>query len=292
MRVGAVDIGTNSVRLLITDGMKELEREVVVTGLGQGVDATGRLSEGAMDRTVEALSRYGELMTAHDVEKRRAIATSACRDAANRDEFFDPAESALGVRPDLISGEEEASLAFSGAVMGLGSAKSLLVSDIGGGSTEFVNSDGLISVDIGSIRLTDRQLPNRPPSGEKLEAARASVRELFTEIGSMPAAELVGVAGTWTSLAAIALDLDEYDRARVHESRISAEAVGDLVSRLARLTVDETAAIPSLDPRRAPVILAGAVIADAVLGVFGFDEVVVSENDTLDAVALGLLDLP
>ena len=291
MRVGVVDIGTNSMRLLITDGGTETGRWVEVTGLGRGVDASGELSPEAIGRTLPVLRRYGILMDTHGVEVRTAIATSACRDAANREEFFDLAERALGVRPTLVSGEEEARLAYDGATAGWDLEEPVVVCDIGGGSTELVTADAGFSVDVGSVRLTETHLPHRPPRAEELLAARGHVARLWTAVGLPVPGTLVGVAGTWTSLAAIDLQLPAYTREAVDGHRLPRQRLTDLVERLSVLTLEETRQIPSLDPARAPVILAGAVVAEGVMLALDAGECVISERDTLDGVARRLLHL-
>lgn len=206
MKVAAIDIGTNSMRLLVMhrvgDGLVELGRYERVTGLGRGVDATGEIGEEAMDHTLLALSEFGGRMRDMGVERRRAVATSASRDASNREKFFDRAELALGVRPEMISGDEEAALAFAGATGRTGEAAPHLVIDIGGGSTEFVTIDGGRSFDIGSVRLTDRVLSDRPASPDQIGAARALVAEMFLPVTPF-VGSVIGVAGTWTSLARI-----------------------------------------------------------------------------------------
>ena len=290
--VGAVDIGTNSMRLLVTDGQHDYERIVRVTGLGRGVDASGQLSAPAIERTVGALAEFGEIMTSLGVATRRAIATSASRDAENRDEFFDLAEAALGVRPELITGDEEARLAFIGATSHLEDTTGMVVSDIGGGSTEFVNSEGGVSVEMGTVRLTERVLPDRPPTPAQLEAAHHVVLDRFSRVYTASGAKLTGVAGTWTSLGAIGLDLVEYDRSMVHDSELTHAELGALVDRLATMTLEETEAIPALDPDRAPVILAGAVLALGVMETLSADHVTISERDSLDALASEMLALP
>lgn len=289
VRVGAVDIGTNSMRLLVRDENREFARLVEVTGLGKGVDATGRLAEDAVDRTVEVLSGFGKMMSELEVAVRRAVATSASRDASNTDMFVERAAAALGVRPDIISGDEEAALAFAGATAGLDRGD-WLICDIGGGSTEFVTQSEGVSIDIGSVRLTDAQLPDRPPGEDQLAAARRHVLGLFADVSL--SGDLIGVAGTWTSLAAISLDLARYDRDVVHGHRLDRSALDRLVETLASKTVAETAAIPSLDPKRAPVILAGAVIAQAAMTRMGEDSIIVSEKDSLDGLAMAMLGLP
>jgi exopolyphosphatase/guanosine-5'-triphosphate,3'-diphosphate pyrophosphatase len=226
------------------------------------------------------------------VAVRAAIATSAARDASNREEFFDRAEEVLGVRPELISGEEEARLAYSGATAGLHLPEPVVVSDIGGGSTELATTDRWASVDIGSIRLTERCVPTRPAPAEELAQARAEVGRLFRSVAMPEPRTLIGIAGTWTSIAAIAMDLPDYDRAKVHGHKLSSNDVGRTVHQLSVLTIEETAEIPSLDPRRAPVILAGAIVAAVVCETTNASEVLISEHDTLDGVAMRLLALP
>ncbi len=291
MNVGVVDIGTNSMRLLITGGGGEIGRWVEVTGLGRGVDATGVLSPDAMRDTLAVLARFGELMDAEHVGVREAIATSASRDAANREEFFSEVQARIGVRPTLISGDEEARLAFEGATRDLSLEPPVVVSDIGGGSTEFVTEDGGVSIDIGSVRLTERAIASLPASSQDLEKARSLVRSMFQQVG-YAATSVIGVAGTWTSLAGVALGLPRYSREAVHGSQLSKEAVSHLVMSFAEKTLEEIAAIPSLDPKRAPVILAGALVAEAVMDRLDMGMVVVSERDTLDGAAQRLLALP
>lgn len=289
VNVGVVDIGTNSMRLLITSGVSEVGRWVEVTGLGQGVDERRRLSEEAMRRTLAVFSRFGELMDQHDVLQRMAIATSASRDAENREDFFDRAEAALGVRPVLISGEEEGRYAFEGAG-GADGPSDLLVSDIGGGSTEFVMRSRMWSIEIGSVRLTERALNERPVPSKQVAAARQLVLEMFEEVG-VECDLVVGVAGTWTSLAAIAQDLETYQRQRVHGYALARSDLSGLVNHLAGLSLRQIESIPALDPKRAPVILAGAIVAESVLTRVGVDSARVSERDTLDGVASHLLAL-
>jgi exopolyphosphatase/guanosine-5'-triphosphate,3'-diphosphate pyrophosphatase len=291
VRVGVVDIGTNSMRLLVTDGSMDIDRWVEVTGLGRGVDRTGSLSPEAIEESLAALARFRAEMDWAEVEKRAAIATSASRDAANREEFFDLAESALGVRPSLITGEEEARLAFAGATRRVDATEPLVVSDIGGGSTEFVTAGGEVSFDIGSVRLTERAINSRPAPPNEMGAARELVAGLFAEV-DLETGTLIGVAGTWTSLAAIAQELPEYSRDRVHGHRMSRGSLAGVVDSLSSMTLEETAAIPALDPRRAPVILGGALVAEGVMDTLGIGEVTISEHDTLDAVAMELLAIP
>lgn len=297
MKYGAVDIGTNSMRLLIAEveggRVRWLDRRTTVTGLGVGVDGSGRMSHDAIERTISVLAGYGEALRAMGVDRSRAVATSAARDATNRDEFLDKAEIVLAARPDVIDGDEEAALAFAGATSTAAGRPPFVVIDIGGGSTEFVlGSDApeyRISVDIGSVRLTDRALPARPAAAEHLERAQQETSRLFdaVELPTQPA-HCIGVAGTFTALSAISQDLPAYDPGRVDGSRLSVYRLAELVLYLAGLTLEETEAIPSLDPARAPVILAGAVVAEEAVRRCGLADVTVSEHDTLDGIVLEL----
>ncbi len=289
MKVAAVDIGTNSMRLLITDGVTEHGRWERVTGLGRGVDRTGRLADDAIERTLEALAEYGKLIEGSGVGNVRAIATSASRDASNRDDFFDRAEEALGVRPVLISGETEARYAFAGATGWFEGPGPVLVSDIGGGSTEFVTADGGVSVDIGSVRLTERVLPDRPASAAQVDAARDHVRELFSSVPVGELRTLIGVAGTWTEIPNIARRMPA--AADSHGMTVARDEVTASVEFLSELTVEEAAALGTLNPKRAPVILGGMIVAEMVMDRVGASEAVVSVRDTLDGVASELLGL-
>jgi exopolyphosphatase/guanosine-5'-triphosphate,3'-diphosphate pyrophosphatase len=303
VRVAAVDIGTNTVRLLVAEvtgaallppRVQALDRRTVVTRLGQGVDARGSLADEAVDRTVEVLRGYGDAIVAWQPERVRVAATSATRDAANRAVFLDRAELALGTRPDVIDGDGEARLSFVGTTASLAGAPPYLVIDPGGGSTEFVmgatEPDLVLSIDIGSVRLTERMLPHRPVGPARLAAARSHVDDLLRGVRlPEPPGTVAGVGGTFTSLAAIALGLEVYDAEAVHRSRIDRSTLHELVDRLATLSVDQTAAIPSLDPARAEVLLGGAVVAERCVAHVGVDGVVVSEHDILDGLALSLV---
>ena len=291
MRVGVVDIGTNSMRLLVTDGIEELGRWVEVTGLGRDLDTTGKLSEEAMERTLPTLERFGTQMTALGVEARYAMATSATRDASNRKAFLDRAETVLGVRPEVISGGREGILAFDGATADFSGEAPIWVSDIGGGSTEIVMYDDGFSIQMGSVRLTDRMPPVYPLPKRDREEAMATARVAFAgyefgEVGSH-----IGVAGTWTSLAGIVQDLPIYDPAAVHGYRLDSLELDRLIGVLCDMTLEETEAIPSMDPKRAPVIRAGAIVARAVVGALDVDSTLISVKDTLDGAALELLDV-
>lgn len=297
MRFAAVDLGSNSTRLLVAEvaegEVNWLDRRTTVTGLGKGVDRSGILSPEAIDRTIDVLGSYAEAMAPFEVSGFRAVATSAARDASNGDDFLDRAQVALGFRPEIISGVEEAGLSFAGATRAVESAGPYVVIDIGGGSTEFVfgtdRPDYRLSLDIGSVRLTDRVLRDRPGPEVQMAEARDVVADVLGEVALPSHPEVaVGVAGTFTALSAISQDLPAYDPGRVHASKLTRLRIAELVLYLATLSLAETEAIPSLDPARAPVILAGAVVAEEALRRTGLDEITVSEHDLLDGIVLAL----
>jgi exopolyphosphatase/guanosine-5'-triphosphate,3'-diphosphate pyrophosphatase len=302
-RLAGVDIGTNSTRLLVADvdgddpataRVDILDRRMTITRLGQGVNATRRLHPDAIARTVAVLREYREAMDALGASQVRATATSAARDATNRDEFFGPATDALGVEPELLSGEEEARLSFLGATAELGDEPApYLVVDIGGGSTEFVlgttKPEGLISIDVGCVRVTEQFLASDPPAPEELSAAVSVVRDHLADVGrELPgideARTLVGLAGTITTVAAIEQGLPEYDRERIHHFRLSRAAAEDVFRTLALEPVDVRRHNPGLEPARVDVIVGGAIVLVSILRAFGFDEVLVSEADILDGL--------
>lgn len=291
VKVGVVDIGTNSMRLLIRDEDREYGRWVEVTGLGRGVDATGRLSDAAIERTLRVLDDFSVRMSQLEVESRAAIATSATRDAENREVFLGGAEAVLGVRPDVISGVEEGLLAFDGATSDLLVAEPVMVTDIGGGSTEFVMYDTVLSVDMGSVRLTDRMSGEYPLSDAAWEQATEMAWSAFDDARGLEIGTHIGVAGTWTSLAAIARDLPGYDDGEVHGYVLSQAELDRVVDMLCDMEFEQIEAIPSLDPKRAPVIRAGSIVAHAVMGVLDIDQTVISVRDTLDGLAMQLLDV-
>jgi exopolyphosphatase/guanosine-5'-triphosphate,3'-diphosphate pyrophosphatase len=293
MTVAAIDIGTNSMRLLILDDDgTEVVRRVEVTALGKGVDATGRFDPERVAETLDVMSGFGRTMRRMGVGKVSAVATSASRDAANGQEFVAEVANRIGVTPQIIGGAREAALSFAGATVGRGAGTHLVI-DIGGGSTEFILGDvaphKAVSIDMGSVRLTDRHLAAKPVSGAALSDAHRAADEAFVDVPGDKEALVIGVAGTFTSLAAIALDLDAYDRTRVDGTMLTLDMVDSMVERLASMSLLETARIPSLDSKRAPVILAGAVIAACALTAVSASEVVVSEADLLDALAGELL---
>ena len=310
-RVAAVDCGTNSIRLLVTEldlstgQAHELDRRMEVVRLGQGVDATGRFAEEALARTFAACERYAEVIKDLGAEQTRFVATSASRDVANRTEFFDGVRSRLGVEPEVITGDEEAGLSFAGATGALAGATRAdgagyptpyLVVDIGGGSTEFVlgvdHVEAARSVDIGCVRLTERHFQADPPTLGQISAARQDIdRAIDLVAETVPldrAGSLVGLAGSVTTVAAIALGLPEYDRDRVHLSRIPAEQVRQVAGDLLAMPREQRAALPTMHPGRVDVIGAGALVLARIVDRLGVPEVVVSEHDILDGIAASL----
>lgn len=297
MRVAAVDIGTNSMRLLITQmtpsGSIDLMRRAVVTGLGRGVDERGEFEPAAVAATIDVLTEFGEALADLAPNASRAVATSASRDVSDGDRFLDAAEAALGIRPEIVTGDTEAGLAFLGASRGVDAAAPLLVVDVGGGSTEFVYGHTTpeygLSIDMGSVRLTERSLPALPADETAVQAARSEVDAALVALDlPNPPATTVGVAGTVTSLAAIALGLDAYDRRAVHGSVLTLDRVRELVERFAASTLSEIVTTPSLDPARAPVILGGAIVVERAMEAVSSIELIVSEADLLDGIAISL----
>lgn len=286
MRRAAIDIGTNSVRLLVGDETGEVLRRTVVTGLGRATQQTGKVSEEGRARTIEVLGSYHRDMEATGVEQVRAVMTAVGRNASDVDPFREEARGVLGVAPEVISGEEEARLSYRGAVAHL-EGQGWTVVDIGGGSTEIVTVDSAVSYEIGSVGLTDRHLGERPVADADLAAARRHAEAVLAPCGPAPGG-LVGVAGTWTSLAAMNLRLRPYRPELVHHSRLAAPTVEQWVERLRRLPVEETARLPGLDPARAPVILGGAIVAASVMAALEAEACLVSEHDLLDGMLAGL----
>jgi exopolyphosphatase/guanosine-5'-triphosphate,3'-diphosphate pyrophosphatase len=314
-RVAAIDCGTNSIRLLIADvhprtgKTVDVVREMRIVRLGEGVDATGRLSQAALERTFEACLEYQDLIERNSggtPMPLRFVATSATRDAENRREFVEGVKGILGVEPYVATGDEEARFSFTGATSELPHDRyepPYLVIDIGGGSTEFVLGDGergviaARSVDMGSVRMYERHLKGAGVSTEaQVKAARADIEKLIDRAAeAVPLDEahtLVGLAGTITTLGAVALGLDEYDSSRVHLSHMSLGQVRDLTNRLLGMTPQERKAIPSMHPGRADVIGAGALILLAIMErvapSLATPEVVVSERDILDGIAASI----
>lgn len=307
MRVAAVDCGTNTVKLLVLDTDRsggaapvDLEREMRIVRLGQGVDRTGRLADEALARTFAAVEEYAALVARHDVERIRFCATSATRDAANSDVFAAGVHERLGVEPEVLTGEEEAALAYAGATGSLpdlqdAAAHPVLVVDVGGGSTELVLGAGPVpdaahSMDVGAVRLTERHLHDDPPTRAQVAACVADVHAAL-EASPVPtgtAATVVGVAGTVTTLAAGVLGLAAYDRERTHGARLPVADVHRLCDRLVGSTAAERADLPWLHPGRADVIGAGGLVLSQVLARTRAAELVVSEADILDGIAWDL----
>jgi exopolyphosphatase/guanosine-5'-triphosphate,3'-diphosphate pyrophosphatase len=306
-RVAAIDQGTNSCRLLVVepgDGHDadptELARDMIITRLGKGIDATGRFDPAALAATEAVLARYCRRARALGAERIRVGATSAVRDAEDRDAFLAVVREHAGADPEVIDGAHEAALSFLGGTRGLDPADGpFLVLDIGGGSTEFVvgvrpgHADHTISTQMGSVRLTERFLVADPPVGAELEAARAEIAGVLEEAASaVPVAEartFVSVAGTATTLQAIALGLERYDPDRIHRTWLVLADAERVLAALASMTNDERAALPVMAPGRGDVIVAGGEILVAVMRRFGFDRTLVSETDILDGLAFELL---
>ena len=305
-RVAAVDCGTNSIRLLVADidvianTLTEVDRQMEIVRLGEGVDRTGRFADAALERTFAACGRFASVVEASGAEAVRFVATSASRDVANRAEFVAGVQVALGVTPEVVTGDEEASLSFTGAtreLVGGGDPEPFLVVDIGGGSTEFVLGGTTVqaarSVDIGCVRMTERHLHDDPPTSAQTAAARADVKAaiaLAVETVTMGrAVTLVGLAGSVTTVAAMALDLPTYQPDRIHRSRIAASDVHDVAARLLAMTHEQRAALPFMHPGRVDVIGAGALILGCVLDAVPVDDVLVSEHDILDGIAWSLV---
>jgi exopolyphosphatase / guanosine-5'-triphosphate,3'-diphosphate pyrophosphatase len=290
VRVAAIDQGTNTTRLLVADvddgGLRELVRRTEITRLGEGVDERHRLLPLSIARVRNVLTDYRREAERLGAERTLLVATSAVRDAENGEAFLGELEWSYGFATRLLSGDEEAEL----MLRGVGEiAPGTLVLDVGGGSTELVTLDSQTSLDVGSVRLTERYLHSDPPTGEELEACARYVR---TVLPSFDATSAVGVAGTITTLAALDLGLAEYDRELVHGHELSLAGVERQLERLAALPLAQRREVPALEPERAPVIVAGAVIAREVLAAYGLDAYRVSEHDILDGIALAAAELP
>ncbi len=311
--VAAIDCGTNSTRLLIAttgpSGMVTVDRRMTITRLGQGVDRTGSLDPDAVKRTVDVLAGYRQVMESAGVQPSattvRIAATSAARDAKNRDEFFDAAEAAVGARPELLTGNDEALLSFSGATADLDASDGpFLVMDIGGGSTEFVlgsvaadgspEVSGSLSTDMGCVRITERFLHADPPSAEELSAALSVISlhldDVLREIpGATDATTLVGLAGTVSAAAAVELGLADYDRDAIHHFVLTRPAIEDVFRTLATEALADRIHNPGLERGRADVIVGGMCVLVQVMRTMGFSSCLVSEADILDGLAMSLL---
>ena len=304
-RVAAIDCGTNSIRLLVADvdpvtgAVVDLDRRMEVVRLGQGVDATGRLAPEAIERTRVVLAEYTAQLRELGAERVRMVATSASRDAANRADFESMVVATLGQLPDVVPGVEEAELSYLGATASLaaGARAPYLVVDIGGGSTEFVLGDAAgvraaRSVDVGCVRLTERHLRSDPPPPDEVQRAEADVRAALALVAeTVPVREavtLVGLAGSVTTVAALALGLPEYDADVIQGSRIPVGDVRSVTAGLLTATRAQRAALPVMHPGRVDVIGAGSLVLRVIMDALDFDEVVVSEHDILDGIALRL----
>jgi exopolyphosphatase/guanosine-5'-triphosphate,3'-diphosphate pyrophosphatase len=290
VRVAAIDQGTNTTRLLVADvedgRLREVVRRTEITRLGEGVDERHRLLPLPVARVRNCLTAYRREAERLGAERTLLVATSAVRDAENGEAFLGEVEWSYGFATRLLSGDEEAEL----MLRGVGAIeRGTLVLDIGGGSTELVTLDSRTSLDVGAVRLTERFLHTDPPTVDELEACAQHVRALLPQLDAKSA---VGVAGTFTTLAALDLGLDEYDRERVHGHRLSREGLERQLQRLAALPLAERREVPALEPERAPVIVAGAVIAREVLSTYGLDAIMVSEHDILDGIAFAAAELP
>jgi exopolyphosphatase/guanosine-5'-triphosphate,3'-diphosphate pyrophosphatase len=301
MRVAAIDCGTNSIRLLIASQgrsgeLADVVRRMEIVRLGQGVDRTGRLAPEALERTRVALASYAAQIAELGVSRVRMVATSATRDASNADDFRVMVKETLGVEPEVVTGDEEARLSFTGAIRGLSAEAPYLVVDIGGGSTEFVvgasTVDSAISVDIGCVRMTERHLHTNPPTPAEFEAATAditaAVDRALAAVDGTRAATLVGLAGSVTTVAAIALGLTSYQPERIHHARISYEDVAAVTAQMIASTTEQRLAIPVMHPGRADVFAAGALILRIIMDRAGMRSVVASEHDILDGIAWSL----
>jgi exopolyphosphatase / guanosine-5'-triphosphate,3'-diphosphate pyrophosphatase len=298
-RVAVVDIGTNSTRLLVAevggDGVRELQRESIVTRLGEGVEATGRLGDAPQARVFAALDEFAASVGEADV--RTAVMTSAVRDAANGAEFAAAVRGRYGLEGRTLSGEEEARLTYLGATAARDpdDTTRLLVIDIGGGSTELVIGARRamafhVSTQVGVVRHTERHLHSDPPAAAEMEALATDARATFEDVASEPAGAAVAVAGTATSCAAIDLELDPYDSSRVEGHVLSRARLVELRDRLAAMTLEERRGVTGLDPNRAPTIVAGVIVLIEALSAFGLDRVEISDRDILWGVALASTD--
>ena len=304
MRLAALDVGTNSTRLLVGDVedgviVAEHAREMVITRLGKGVDRSGRFDPAALRRTLEVLAGYAEVCRRLGVERRRLVATSATRDAADRQVFLDGVRDLLGVEAEVLSGRAEAAAAYRGATAGLAGDRPTLVVDIGGGSTELIYGDGttsraMVSLDIGCVRLFERHLHTDPPTAAEVAALRADAAAHLDRVGEVldprAAERVVGVAGTVTTVAAIALGLEAYDPRRIHRATVDAAGIAATAGKLAAMTVAERAALPVMAKGREDVIAAGALLLDELVRKLQIQQVVASEADILDGVLLGLAE--
>ena len=301
MRVAAIDCGTNSIRLLIADvegnNFREVSRDMEIVRLGQGVDKTGEFHPDAIKRTLAAVEKFAVEIARRGVNKIRFCATSATRDARNRDLFIEGVMARLGIAPEVISGDEEARLSFAGATKELPeSLAPFLVIDIGGGSTEFVLGDREVkaakSVNIGCVRMSERHFTNDPATQLEIDAARSDIQRAISEAAEVvdikSAKSLIAVAGTATTVAAAALELPTYDRYAIHLSRISAEKTHQVSEMFLKMNRDQRAALGYMHPGRVDVIGAGSLVLSEIMKATGVKEFIASESDILDGMAWSL----
>ncbi|MEV6598053.1 Ppx/GppA phosphatase family protein [Actinoplanes sp. NPDC051346] len=300
MRVAAIDCGTNSVRLLIADvaggKLTDVARRMEIVRLGEGVDSTGRLAPEAIDRTRTALLGYAAEIAELGVDRVRMCATSASRDASNAEEFRTMVHSVLGVVPEVITGHEEARLSFTGALHGLDAEPPYLVVDIGGGSTEFVvgfrEVKHAVSVDIGCVRMTERHLHSDPPTPAEIQAAERDITKAVDNalrtVSGHGTATLIGLAGSVTTVAALALRLPTYDPKQIHHARIHRDDVAKVTADILGSTVADRLDLPVMHPGRADVIGAGALILRVIMERANKASVIASEHDILDGIAFSL----
>jgi len=299
--VAAIDCGTNSTRLLIARGDgSTVDRRMQITRLGEGVDRSGSLSPGAIERTLSVLREYRAAMDRQGVSRIRAIATSAVRDAGNAAGFLEPARRVIGSEPRVLTGDEEGKLSYRGATSELpADAGPWLVVDVGGGSTELVTSTpagiDAVSLDVGCVRVTERWLVSDPPAPAELDAARRHVTQLVRGAADQhpafaAACGLVGLAGTVSALTMLVLGLASYDREAVHHAHLRRADVSELLDALARLPVAERRRRRGMERDRADVLVGGSLVLDSVMDVLGFDRLTVSESDILDGIVAELLE--
>ncbi len=296
--LAAIDCGTNSTRLLISDGGRTLDRRMVITRLGRGVDATRRLDPEAIERTIAVLREFRAAMDVHGVTAVRITATSAARGAANSELFFDAADAVIGTRPELLSGEDEGALSFAGATAELDPSQGpFLVVDIGGGSTECMvgteRVEQVRSFDVGCVRLTEKHLASDPPTPEELSNAIAEAQAWFDDLlREVPAAAtartVVGLAGTVSTVAAVEIGLAEWDRSALHHFTLTRPAIEEVFRTLATEPLADRLHNPGLEPARADVIVGGCCALVALVRTLGIDELLVSESDILDGLVASL----
>ncbi len=301
MRVAAIDCGTNSIRLLIADidgsNFREIDRTMEIVRLGQGVDQNKAFHPDAIARTLAAIDLFAQEISKRGVEQIRFCATSATRDASNRELFIDGVKERLGIEPEVISGDEEARLSFIGATKEFAASDApFLVVDIGGGSTEFVYGHSEVefakSVNIGCVRMTERNIHSDPPKAEEIENARRDIQEAIAvaalTVPITQAKTLIAVAGTATSVAASALDLAKYDRHLIHLARVSAQQTHHVAITFAAMNAEQRSHVGFLHPGRADVFAAGSLVLSEIMKATGAKEFVASEADILDGIAWSL----